>query len=220
LIPNPNTADTNHPQIYDYWPICYDPDHFSQSDWNTFNADHAGWGAAGGLREAAFVDEFGVNGLKFSICQRDFSSSMKVIGDAIAKHLQNLCVDYKLLDKDTTTQDLQPDCRVVWRIPGPDPNNPNKIVYAEDPTSMPECEPGMSNTNRPSNTFGDCWQLTNDPVKCPINGQLINIVRTAEHVAALPQLLPGTKVGMQCRTCTDDIPGMDPNSEAYKACHY
>jgi len=26
-VPNPNTADTQHPTVYDYWPICYDPDH-------------------------------------------------------------------------------------------------------------------------------------------------------------------------------------------------
>jgi len=26
-IPNPNTADTQHPQVFETWPVCYDPDH-------------------------------------------------------------------------------------------------------------------------------------------------------------------------------------------------
>ena len=89
-IPNPNTADTQHPTIFDYWPICYDPDHMPRYyDPDTgFDADAAAWGATGGLRNAAFVDEFGENGLKFSICERDFSTPMSVIGDAIKKRLR------------------------------------------------------------------------------------------------------------------------------------
>jgi len=32
-------------------------------------------------------------------------------------------------------------------------------------------------------------------------------VRTAAEIAATPQLPAGTKLGMQCRTCPDGIPG-------------
>jgi hypothetical protein len=39
----------------------------------------------------------------------------KQIGAAIAKRLQNLCVNYKLMDVDLTTPGLQPDCRVVYK---------------------------------------------------------------------------------------------------------
>jgi hypothetical protein len=91
LVPNPNTADTVHPQVYDYWPICYDPDHMPSDtgkDPSTgFDVDAAAWGARGGLRNAAFVDEFGENGLKFSICQRDYSYALSTIGTAISKAL-------------------------------------------------------------------------------------------------------------------------------------
>ena len=231
LIPNPNGQDVNHPQVYDYWPVCYDPGHMpatATTDAATgFDATAAGWGATGGLRESKFVDEFGTNGLKFSICQPDFSSSMKVIGDAIAKKLQNLCVDYKLIDTNTKKDGLQPDCRVVWRIPKPDPANPNKTIYEESSTGLPICPDGATN----GNVTTDCWQLvtgTEADTKCPpkpplTHGQLINVLRTAQEVKDKPQLDPGTKIGMQCRTCTDDLPNPTPEymlTDAYLQCHY
>jgi hypothetical protein len=207
-IPNPNTADTNHPTVYDYWPICYDPGNMpkaSTTDSATgFDATAAGIGATGGLREAAFVDEFGkTNGLKFSICQTDFSASMKVIGDAIAKKLQNLCVNYKLIDTDLGTAGVQADCRVVFRNPKPDKADPTKITYEESPTSMPQCPPNAVQ----GSVTEDCWQLTSDKVKCEVNGQLIQVLRTKDEIAKDPTIPAGTKVGMQCRTCTDPIKG-------------
>ena len=208
-IPNPNIADTQHPTIFDYWPVCYDPDNKPGAHVDSatgFDATAAGIGATGGLRESAFIDEFGTtNGLKFSICEKDFSTSMKVIGDAIAKKLQNLCVDYKLLDKDINTPGLQPDCRVVYRTPEPDPKDATKTVYKESPISLPECDPSYSLTNPPPDgdpPAGDCWRLTPDTNKCPVNGQLITVLRTASEIKKGP-LPAGTKVGMQCRTCTD-----------------
>jgi hypothetical protein len=215
-IPNPNTADTTHPMVYDYWPVCYDPNHPAPKD-GSYNADAVGWGAQGGLRMASFVDEFGENGLKFSICQPNFSDSMKVIGDTIAKHLQNLCVDYKLYDKDANPDNgLQPDCRVQYRRPQPDSKDPSKIVYVEDSNSLPECPAGSTN----GNVSEDCWQLSIDKKKCEVNGQLIQVLRTAADIAKGP-LDPGTKVGMQCRTCTDfaDMCN-DPTSQVCKACSY
>ena len=210
-VPNPNTADTQHPTVYDYWPVCYDPDHKPASattDAGTgFDATAAGWGAVGGLREAAFIDEFGQNGLKFSICERDFTNAMNVIGNAIAKKLQNLCVDYKLIDTDPGTPGVQADCRVVWRKPVQDPKDPTKVKYEESPNSMPQCPAGSSQGNVPE----DCWQLTSDKTKCTVNGQLIQIFRTAAEIAKDPQVPAGTKVGMQCRTCTDPIPGVPIN---------
>jgi hypothetical protein len=248
LVPNPNTQDAQHLTVYDYWPVCYDPNHMpsaATTDSGTgFDQTAAGWGATGGLRESAFIDEFGANGLKFSICQPDFTKSMQLIGDAIAKKLQNLCVDYKLVDSDVTPGNgLQPDCRVVWRTPKQDPNDPNKVIYDESSTSMPECLSSYSTSNRPpdcdpgaaagdpknpntnpkTRTCGDCWQLTKDTVKCPVNGQLINIIRTASEYAASQVLTPGTKVGMQCRTCTDmtaTICATDPTSKSCLACNY
>jgi hypothetical protein len=223
-IPNPNTADVQHPTVYDYWPVCYDPDHKpsdAKKDKATgFDVEAAGWGATGGLRNAAFVDEFGENGMKFSICQRDFSESMKKIGDAIAKKLQNLCVDYKLVDiDDNFSNGVQADCRVVWRKPVVDPKT-QAVTYDESPTSLPQCAAGSTS----GNVDKDCWQLTSDKNKCPVNGQLINVLRTKQEIADKPQLDPGTKVGMQCRTCTDPVVviNRDPNEKTtlQPGCNY
>ena len=163
---------------------------------NTYDATAAGWGATAGLRNAAFVDEFGANGLKLSICESDFLASMKVIGDTVVKKLQNLCVDYQLVDTDLVTPGLQPDCRVVYRTPVIDPRDPSRVTYDETPMSLPMCKP--ADTSATIDT--DCWQLTYDKDRCPFSGQLINVLRTAYEIKAGP-LTPGTKIGMQCRTC-------------------
>jgi hypothetical protein len=212
--PNPNTADTSHPTVWDSWPICYDPGH-KPANPNTFDVTAAGNGATAGLRNSAFIDEFGKNGLKFSICQTDYSASMKTIGDTIAAKLQNLCVDYKLWEDASGN----PDCRVAYRKPTtPDAKNPSAIVWVEDPKGLPMCDPNAkySTTNPPPDSVGDCWMLTTDMKKCPdaYNGQLITVLRTATEIATGP-LPPGTKVGMQCRTCTDF---KDPNGNPLPGC--
>jgi hypothetical protein len=202
--PRPEDVDNQQGQVWDSWPVCYDPDH-QPADPATFDADAWGWGAQGGLRISAFIDEFGMNGLKFSICQRDFSAAMKIFGDSIAKGLQNLCIDAKLMDVDPVTPGLQPDCRVVYRVPQADATTGN-VTYTESPQSLPICPPGAT----PDTITADCWQLVIDTHKCPVNGQLISFVRTAAEIADGP-LAAGTKVGMQCWTCPDltSRPGCD-----------
>jgi hypothetical protein len=199
-IPNPTVGDTTHPTVFDSWPICYDPAFPAPKD-GSFSADAAGHGATAGLRMSAFINEFGANGLPFSICQADFSASMQTIGDTLRKKLTNLCVDYKLYDTQTNTQGLQPSCRVAYRIP--DGNG----GFTEDPGSLPECGTSLA-------TGGDCWKLTQDTIRCPATGQLIEVVRPANA----DPLVPGTQVGMQCRTCTDFK--APPGTEAYDACNY
>jgi hypothetical protein len=201
LRANPNTADTAHTEIYDYWPLCYDPGHrpVNADPQTGFDADAAGWGAGPGLRESAFIDQFGANGLKFSICETDYSGAMSQIGNAIVIHLQNLCVDYKLLDKDPNTPGVQADCRVAYRTPQANG------TYLESPDSLPQCSAGAT----PDTISSDCWTLVNDTAKCPGLGQLVNVVRTRAEISAGP-LAPGTKIDMQCLTCTDPIPGQPP----------
>jgi hypothetical protein len=205
-VPNPNTADTQHPTVYDYWPVCYDPNHLpspATTDVATgFDATAAGWGATGGLRESAFIDEFGRNGLKFSICEPDFAKSMQTIGGAVAKKVQNLCVEYKLFDTDSVMAGVQADCRVAWRTPITDAKNPSRIVWQESALGLPQCPAGATS----GNIAADCWQLAFDITKCPWTGQLVNVLRTAAEISAGP-ITPGTKLGMQCRTCPDLVPG-------------
>ena len=47
--PRPEDADNQQGQVWDYWPVCYDPDHEPAAP-ATFDADAWGWGAPGGLR--------------------------------------------------------------------------------------------------------------------------------------------------------------------------
>jgi hypothetical protein len=202
--PRPEDADNQQGQVWDYWPVCYDPDH-EPADPATFDADAWGWGAQGGLRISAFIHEFGQNGLRFSICERDFTRAMNVFGDTIAKKLQNLCIDAKLMDVDPVTPGLQPDCRVVFRVPETD-STTGKVTYTESSPSLPICPAGAT----PDTITSDCWQVVIDHSKCPGNGQLISVVRTAAEIANGP-LTAGTKIIMQCWTCPDltSRPGCD-----------
>jgi hypothetical protein len=193
-IPNPNTADTAHPTVFDSWPVCYDPQH-KPANPNTFDVDAAGIGATAGLRNAAFIDEFAPNGLKFSICQTDFSDSMKKIGDTIAKKLQNLCVPYQLW-KDPATGTY--DCRVAYRTPVID--SKGVMTYDESAKGLPMCDAGATS----GKVAEDCWLVGTDATKCPTayNNQIVNVLRTADEIKAGP-LTAGTLINMQCRTCTD-----------------
>jgi hypothetical protein len=179
---------------------------------NVYDPVAAGWGATAGLRESAFIDEFGSNGLKFSICQSDFSASMKLIGDTIAKKLQNLCVDAKLLDNDTVTPGLQPDCRVVYLTPVPDPSGSNKPIFQESASSLPVCPAGATSDN----IAEDCWQLASDTTRCPAayNGQLVNVLRTTAEIAQGP-LVTGTRIRLQCRICSNP-----PSADQIEGCNY
>jgi hypothetical protein len=199
LVPGPAAEDIDGQQgpVWDLWPVCYDPDH-EPADPNTFDVDAWAWGARGGLRISAFIDEFGSNGLKYSICDRDFSRALWAFGGPTEKKLQNLCIDAKLMDVDPATPGLQPDCRVVFRIPHTDATT-NKVTYTESPQSLPMCQPAATSDTIAS----DCWQLIIDNAKCPLTGQLVTVLRTAAEIAD-GRLPAGTKVSMQCWTCPDD----------------
>ncbi len=155
-----------------------------------------GWGAGPGLRESAFIDEFGANGMKFSICEADYTDALTQIGATLQTKLQNLCVPYRLLNTGTATSGLQPDCHVAYAIPDPVTGIPK-----EQSTGIPECDPTLPDAQQPNDP---CWKLVYDTTKCPGatgagTGQLVNVVRKTGD----PQLAAGTKIDMSCRTCID-----------------
>ena len=85
--PNPTPGQ---PDIYDYWPICYDPRKPGPLDESgPYNVSAAGWGAYGGLRIQSFLDKFPKeDALAFSICETDYSAAMSVFGETIAKKMK------------------------------------------------------------------------------------------------------------------------------------
>jgi hypothetical protein len=152
-IPNPNTADTQHPTVFDVWPICYDPSHLpvhvdgggaGVDGGVDFDVNAAGWGATPGLRLAAFVDQFGDNGMKFSICQPDFAAALSKIGATLAKKSPNLCLPAR--------SDGYVGCTAHFLVP----DGTGHLI--PEPTDMPQCSGGQ--TNRP------CYRLVHDASRC------------------------------------------------------
>ena len=174
-IPNVNTADTSHPRVYAEWPVCYDPAHTpTNPDAITgFDPDAAGWGALGGLRLAEFVNAFGDNGLKFSICQPDFSDSMLLIGRGMSRQMQKLCVP--------TTIDRFTACTVnfVRR------DDAGRDVV--EPAAIPVCDPQPA--------AYPCYRLEVDDTLCPGDNYYVHLDRGDANDQPIEH---GTKLAFRC----------------------
>jgi hypothetical protein len=175
LVPNPNTADTTHPQVYDSWPICYDPNHLptKPEPITGYDTDAAGWGATAGLRLSAFVDEFGKNGLKFSICQPDFSDSMRLIGGSIARKMQNLCLPASYTQYGS--------CIVNFLIPDASGNE------VRDATAIAACDPQAA--------VYPCYDVVTDATLCPGEQFLVKL----SLGGSMPTLPVGTRLEFRCQ---------------------
>jgi hypothetical protein len=157
LVPNPSSGDPAHLQVFDYWPVCNDsgnvpPNASFQSAW--------GWEATGGLRLAAFVDQFGSGGIKFSICERDFSSNMTTLGQALARRLGSSCLPAAVSQYARCTARLQI------------PDGLGGYTAQADP--VPSCD---ADANAPL-----CYALTVDAAACSA-GELKVEVMPASSVA-------------------------------------
>ena len=174
-VPNPNSADTFHPTVFDYWPICHDPNHLpTKPDPATgFDTESAGWGATAGFRLSAFVDQFGGNGLKFSICQPDFSDSMRLIGGAIARKMQNLCLPANYTQYAT--------CTANYLIPDANGNE----AMARDP--IPVCDSQTS--------VYPCYSVGTDDTLCPGQQYFVQLDRGG----STDPLPTGTRLEFRCQ---------------------
>jgi hypothetical protein len=181
-LPNPNTADTQHPTVFDLWPGCYDPNHKpapATTDATGFDATAAGWGAAPGLRLAAYVDEFGENGLKFSICQPDFSNSMSQIGAKLAKQLQNRCLPASYAQ--------YTNCSAYVLTPASNPKDRTQIIYQKGAAAVPACDS--------ANPATPCYTLASDASPCA-TGEFL--VQPQLGDAANPSPPAGTLLEFDC----------------------
>jgi hypothetical protein len=168
-----------HPQVYDYWPVCYDPNHMPKS--SGFDADAWGWGAQGGLRMSAFIDEFGANGRKYSICEPDFSAAMTGIGAAVANKMSNVCLPLDYAQGKT--------CTVNYYFPRVDSSG---VVGYTVGDSIPQC---TSDVPVPA---ADCWAMVSDATLCAGAASRVDLRRTAAEIAAGP-LTAGTKIVFRCQ---------------------
>jgi hypothetical protein len=153
LVPNPNPADAAHPQLFDRWPVCYAPGRSPRAP-DVFDADAWGGGAPGGLRLAAFLDEFGNNGLKFSICESDYGDAMTTIGTAIAKRMKNGCLSADV-DRFAT-------CTAQVHVPD------GVGGFVPFPAFMPSCDDDP--------TADPCYTLVQDSTACAANEYLVQVI--------------------------------------------
>jgi len=224
IAPIPNPASAQNPQapstVFDLWPICYDQDHPpAQPDPDTgYDTTAASFGAKPGLRLSAFIDEFGVNGLKFSMCQQDWINAFQLVGETLDKKLRSICLDQKFVDADPSTASLDPDCIVDYLFPKRDGLVPPACMdgLATPPcfalpgddrdltmTSFPRCDDDAS--------VIPCWTIEDDKTRCPDAGHLFSIHRTPE-----PYTPVGTRIRIQCRFC----PEVKAGGPAQPGCDY
>ena len=124
---------------------------------------------------SAFVDEFGDNGVKFSICQPDFSAAMSKIGSALSKKMQNLCLP-AIYGQLTT-------CTANYLIP--DANG----ALVRQPTSVPKCNAQHSNA--------PCYSLVASPTTCPGAAYLVQLNQGID--AGTVSLPYGTVLEFRCQ---------------------
>jgi len=205
----PKPADTE----WDYMPICSIPS-ITSGDGNIYKA-------YGGLRLKKFLDAFqktyttGPGQNTFSMCDSDFTNAMTQIGSAVTVVLKPACVQYPLMDTDSTTSGIQPSCQVTERIACDTPGTANCLPtgYADNP--RPECidptaglplDPANPKTVNVPDSARPCWYLhyDMDPVAgctdAP-NGQRITVLHKSGQTA--PE---GTLLALSCLTCPSSNP--------------
>jgi hypothetical protein len=107
-------------------------------------------------RIVELAQAFGENGVVQSICQDDFGPAMDVIIDAIAAHLQSVCLPRPLVRK----ADGQVRCHVVWELPKPGAAPETTITRCEDaPAFLKPVGPGRAATNESGGQNCEVQQL-------------------------------------------------------------
>ena len=196
-VPNLGAAPGNPATAYDLWPACYDIDHPpSNPDPATgYDVAAAAYGAKPSPRLSAFIDEFGANGLKYSACEKDWTRAM-MLGHQISDGaLRNHCIDDQLVDADPATVEIDADCIADYFRPKVEnPTTPSWSACVAGSgesgewtrTSIPRCDPAAP--------VAPCWQIRQDHVKCPLNGQVLDVRTVPRNYTP-----GGTHLQIQCR---------------------
>lgn len=150
IAPNPNGL--SQPDQYDYFPVCYDPDHSMPADGaadrQAFDVAF-GWAGFGGLRIKAFLDEFPASNTQVnSICEPDYSNLLESLGAKLDYRLSGRC-----LPKGYTQG---PAWEIFLRVP-------SESTYIETP--LTECT---------ADSTSYCYQIQNEAGKCSGSGLIFN----------------------------------------------
>jgi len=135
-----------------------------------------------GVRVNEFVDQFGANGLKLSICDSSFAPSLQRIGELINDTLKPPCIPGTVANKPNMQS---PDCTVVSHTP----NGTGGFVDA----TVPAC---ADNGNT-----APCWSLEAGACASGGNGQVVRL-------ATDPNLPPAStqNATVNCALCVAGTP--------------
>jgi hypothetical protein len=131
------------------------------------------------LRIGRFVDQFGDNGTKLSICSGDFSAALDKIGELIVDVVDNPCVNSGANIQDTDPS--MPGTQLACELEDVDPSGTHYDI--------PACP--MNGPNQPNLSRLPCWWVEADEQRCSATGLLLQIERAAD-----PPL--GTSVSIRC----------------------
>jgi len=122
------------------------------------------------IRLNDFVTSFGDHGLFRTICQGDYSQTLRDIGDLLFESVSPcLAGDVAADDIDPTTPGLQLDCTVTDVV--------NLNTSEQHETIIPRCP--MKDASTPDTATRPCWWVKSDPAACaaPSSGIELHVER-------------------------------------------
>jgi hypothetical protein len=140
-----------------------------------------------GVRMQQFVQEFGGNGLVYSICQDNLAPALNVIAAKMSGLLGPKCVFGTLADRNRDPSDgVQPDCTVIDRMP--------QSGTTTTASAVPAC---TDNLGTPP-----CWTLRAPTATegCPDGSHVLEIDRGG----VAPEW--NTEVELECQVCIPGVP--------------
>jgi hypothetical protein len=141
-----------------------------------------------GVRMQQFAQEFGGNGLVYSICEADYGPALSTIATKMAQQFRADCVVGTLVDRDRDPSNgVQPDCAVFDQVP-------NGAGTGTVDSTVPAC---ADNGNAPP-----CYVLR-APIameNCPANSNVIRIDRGGITPPANIRFM------VECSICIPGVP--------------